>query len=58
MVERVPTAMGRIVPTDAELTLLKEMVQQNIPRREVARKIGHSRHWVDRIKKEYNISEQ
>lgn len=58
MVERVPTAMGRIVPTDAELSLLREMVRQGISRREVARRIGHSRHWIDRIKREYNISEQ
>jgi len=57
MVERVPTAMGRIVPTEAELTLLKEMTKQNVPRREIARRIGHSRDWVDRIKREYNISE-
>lgn len=53
MEERNPTAMGRIPPTDAELTLLREMVQNDVPRREMARRIGHSRHWVDRIKREY-----
>jgi len=56
MEQRNPTAMGRIPPTDAELTLLREMVQKDVPRREMARRIGHSRHWVDRIKREYNIS--
>lgn len=53
MEERNPTAMGRIPPTDAELTLLREMVQNDVPRREMARRIGHSRQWVDRIKREY-----
>ena len=53
MIDRNPKAMGRITPTDAELTLLKEMIQQNIPRREMARRVGHSRHWIDRITKEY-----
>lgn len=53
MVERNPTAMGRIVPTDEELKLLRQMIADNTPRREKARRLGHSRHWVDRIMREY-----
>lgn len=53
MVERNPTAMGRIVPSEDELTLLRQMIADNIPRREKARRLGHSRHWVDRITREY-----
>lgn len=53
MVERNPTAMGRIVPSEEELILLRQMIVDDVPRREKARRIGHSRHWVDRIIREY-----
>lgn len=55
MVERNPKAMNRTPPTEQELTLLRQLVSENIPRREMARQIGHSRHWVDRIRRDYNI---
>ena len=53
MIDRNPAAMGRIVPTEQELTLLKEMIEQNVPRRVKAQRLGHSRHWVDRITRDY-----
>lgn len=53
MIERNPTALGRVVPTDQELDLLRAMIAENTPRREMARQIGHSRHWVDRIRRDY-----
>ena len=53
MEERNPTAMGRIAPSEEELTLLRQMITDNIPRKEKARRLGHSRHWVDRITKDY-----
>ena len=53
MVERNPTAMGRIVPSEEELTLLRQMIADNIPRREKARRLNHSRNWIDRITKDY-----
>lgn len=53
MVERNPNAMGRKAPTQDEVTLLRQMIKDNIPRREMARKIGHSRHWIDRIIRDY-----
>jgi hypothetical protein len=53
MVERNPKAMGRIVPTEQELIKLKELILTGISRREISRKIGHSRHWIDRIIKEH-----
>ena len=55
MWERNPDAFGRVAPTEEELTLLRQMVEENTPRREMARRIGHSRHWVDRIRRDYNI---
>ena len=53
MVERYPTAMGLIAQSEEELTLLRQMIADNIPRREKARRLSHSRHWVDRIMREY-----
>jgi len=53
MVERNPLAMGRIAPTEEELELLKEMIMAETPRREMMRRIGHSRAWIDRIVEEY-----
>lgn len=55
MYARNPAALGRVIPTEQELTLLRQLVSENIPRREMARRIGHSRHWVDRIRRDYNI---
>jgi hypothetical protein len=49
MVERNPSAMGRVAPTENELQLLRQMIADEVPRREVARRIGHGRHWVDRV---------
>jgi hypothetical protein len=56
MLDRNPTAMGRVVPTDAELTLLRQMIANNTPRKEMARRIGHARTWIDRVVRDYNIS--
>jgi len=53
MIERNPSAMGRITPSEEQLILLRKMIDDNIPRREKARILGRSRHWVDRIIKEY-----
>ena len=53
MIERNPAAMGRKPPTDQELENLRKMMSENIPRREMARRIGHSRHWMDRIIRDY-----
>ena len=55
MLERNPAAMGRIQPTEAELTLLRQMIADNIPRREMMRRIGHSRHWIDRVVRDYIV---
>jgi len=53
MIERNPNAMGRVAPTDAELTMLRQMIVDNLPRREMMRRIGHSRHWIDRVTRDY-----
>ena len=53
MVERNPTAMGRIIPTQQELDALQQMIKDDVPRREKARRLGHSRNWIDRITREY-----
>jgi len=53
MVERNPKAMGRIAPTDIELQMLREMIKNETPRREMSRNFGHGRHWIDRIIKDY-----
>lgn len=53
MVERNPRAMGRLAPSEEELTLLRQMIVDDIPRREMARRINHSRHWIDRIVRDY-----
>jgi hypothetical protein len=53
MVERNPLAMGRVAPTEEELILLEIMISENIPRREMARRINHSRHWIDRVIRDY-----
>lgn len=52
MIDRNPVACGRIPATDAELILLQEMLVDEVPRREMARRIGHSRHWIDRVIKD------
>lgn len=53
MEERNPTAFGRIQPTEDELDLLREMNTENIPRRAKAKALGHSRHWVDRVERDF-----
>jgi len=53
MEERHPHAMGRIPPSEEELALLRQMIVDDIPRREMARRINHSRHWIDRIVRDY-----
>ena len=53
MVERNPNAMGRKAPTQEEVLHLRQMLKENIPRREMERKIGHSRSWIDRIIRDY-----
>jgi hypothetical protein len=54
MVERNPKAMNRVAPTEQELTLLRQMIEENTPRREMARRIGHGRNWIDRIRRDYS----
>ena len=49
MVERNPKAMGRVAPTEGELELLRQMIIEEVPRREMMRRIGHSRSWIDRV---------
>jgi len=53
MEQRNPTAMGRIPPTETELELLRQMIIDEVPRREMMRRIGHSRGWIDRIVRDY-----
>jgi len=55
MVERNPKAMNRQAPTEKDLQLLRQMVAEDVPRREMARRIGHGRHWIDRICRDYGI---
>lgn len=56
MVERNPKAMGRIAPTDAELTLLRQMLSEDVARREMARRLNHGRHWIDRVCRDYSLT--
>ena len=58
MLERNPAAMGRIPPTEADLTLLKKMLSENTGRKEMARRLGHGRNWMDRIIRDYNLIAQ
>jgi hypothetical protein len=53
MNERHPNAMGRKPPTASELTLLIEMLEQETPRREMSRRLDHSRQWIDRVMREH-----
>jgi hypothetical protein len=53
MEQRNPTAMGRIPPTETELELLRQMIIDEVPRREMMRRIGHSRGWIDRVVRDY-----
>ena len=53
MIERNPKACGKKEPTEDEIELLKEMIAENVPRRQMSKQLGHSRNWLDRIKKEY-----
>ena len=55
MVERIPTAMGRKVPTPDELELLKKMVNDAIPAREMSRRLNKSRNWIKRVMSEYPL---
>jgi hypothetical protein len=52
MVERNPTAMGRVPPTKEEVELLRQMINEGTARREMMRRIGHSRAWIDRVVKD------
>jgi hypothetical protein len=58
MLERNPAAMGRIAPTEAELALLRQMLSENTGRKEMARRLGHARTWMDRIIRDYNLIAQ
>jgi hypothetical protein len=53
MEERNPNAMGRVTPSEDELEMLRQMIIDEVPRREMARRINHSRHWIDRIVRDY-----
>jgi hypothetical protein len=49
MYERNPNSMNRTAPSEQELELLRQMIVEEVPRREMARRINHSRHWIDRV---------
>ena len=46
---RNPTAFGKVTATQEEIKLLEQMINDNVSRREMSRRIGHSRHWIDRV---------
>ena len=56
MVERNPYAMGRKPPTDEELNLLRKLVQEFTPLREMARQLKHDRDWIKRVMRDYPLT--
>jgi len=55
MIDRNPDALNRCIPTDEQLELLQLMISLQTPKREMARLIGHSRHWITRVCKDYHL---
>ena len=53
MIERNPNAMGRVPPTEEELNLLRQMISEEVPKRVMSKRIGHSRQWIDRVTRDY-----
>ena len=53
MYERNPTALGRIVPTDEQLTLIRRLISEGATTSKIARETGRSCRWVDRIRRDY-----
>ena len=49
MMIRNPDAFNKTEPTETELALLQTMISENTPRKQMARRIGHARTWIDRI---------
>jgi hypothetical protein len=56
MRERNQTAFNKTIPTDEELALLKQMMTDGTPRREMARRLNHARTWVDRVARDYLLN--
>lgn len=53
MYERNPTSLGRIVPTEEELTKMRELVASGATSYRLAKEMEHSRSWVERILRDY-----
>jgi hypothetical protein len=55
MHQRNPTAFNRIAPTPEELKCIQTMVHENVSKREMSRRINHSRPWIERVIQQYNL---
>jgi hypothetical protein len=55
MYERNPTSLGRIVPTEEELTRMRALLAAQTSENAIAEQMGRSRRWVKRIRRDYNI---
>ena len=55
MYERNPTALGRIVPTEEELTKMRGLVTSGATTYRLAKEMARSIPWVRRIRRDYNI---
>lgn len=53
MNDRNPTAFGKKPPTPEELALLIELLSDQTPRKEIARRMNRSRNWIDRVTRDY-----
>ena len=55
MYERNPTALGRLVPTEEELTKMRGLVTSGATTYRLAKEMARSIPWVRRIRRDYNI---
>ena len=53
MIDRNPDAMGRKTPSESEIELLRQMIIDEVPKREMMRRIGYSRSWINRVIRDY-----
>ena len=53
MYERNPTALGRIVPTEEELTRMRALLAAQTTEYTIAKQMERSRKWVRRIRRDY-----
>jgi len=53
MYERNPTALGRIVPTEEELTRMRALLAAQTTEYTIAKQMERSRTWVRRIRRDY-----